>query len=71
MIERVRRARATFEKRINAFQGPDWPFYEKRIIVGKKRNESSAGSDNSPAQTSQSQSSGPTAPAAEPEKPKE
>jgi len=72
MIERVRRARATFEKRINAFQGPDWPFYEKRIIAGKKSTESSAGSDNaSLPQTAQSQSSGPSAPAAEPEKPKE
>jgi hypothetical protein len=36
MIERVRRLRAAFEKKINSFQGVDWPYYEKRIIVGKK-----------------------------------
>ncbi len=35
MIERVRRLRAAFEKKINSFQGVDWPYYEKRVIVGK------------------------------------
>ena len=39
MIERVRRARAAFERKANAFQGPDWPHYDKRIIVGKKTKE--------------------------------
>ena len=39
MIERVRRAREAFEKKANAFQGPDWPGYDKRIIVGKKKKE--------------------------------
>lgn len=37
MIERVRRVRAAFEKRINGFQGADWPYYVKRTIVGKKK----------------------------------
>ena len=37
MIERIRRAREAFERRANAFQGPDWPHYDKRIIVGKKK----------------------------------
>ena len=39
MIERVRRARAAFEKKTRAFQGPDWPYYEKRVIVGQKKKE--------------------------------
>ena len=37
MIERVRRARAAFEKKTKAFQGPDWPHYEKRVIVGQRK----------------------------------
>lgn len=37
MIERVRRARAAFEKKARSFQGPDWPYYEKRVIVGQKK----------------------------------
>jgi hypothetical protein len=39
MVERIRRAREAFEKRTKAFQGPDWPYYEKRIIVGQKKKE--------------------------------
>ena len=39
MVERIRRAREAFEKRAKAFQGPDWPHYEKRIIVGQKKKE--------------------------------
>ena len=39
MIERIRRAREAFDKKANAFQGPDWPYYDKRIIVGKKTKE--------------------------------
>jgi len=39
MVERIRRAREAFDKKANAFQGPDWPFYDKRIIVGKKTKE--------------------------------
>ena len=39
MIERIRRAREAFEKKANAFQGPDWPYYDKRIIQGKKTKE--------------------------------
>ena len=39
MVERIRRAREAFDKKANAFQGPDWPHYDKRIIVGMKKNE--------------------------------
>ena len=39
MVERIRRAREAFEKKTKAFQGPDWPHYEKRIIVGRKKKE--------------------------------
>jgi hypothetical protein len=39
MVQRIRRAREAFEKKTKAFQGPDWPYYEKRIIVGQKRKE--------------------------------
>jgi hypothetical protein len=39
MVQRIRRAREAFEKRTKAFQGPDWPYYEKRIIVGQKKKE--------------------------------
>ena len=39
MVERIRRAREAFEKKANAFQGPDWPYYDKRIIQGKKTKE--------------------------------
>ena len=42
MVDRVRRVRAAFEKRINGFQGADWPHYVKRTIVGKKRMEPSS-----------------------------
>ena len=46
MIERIRRAREAFERKANAFQGPDWPHYDKRIIVGKKKKpEASASSE--------------------------
>ena len=37
MIERIRRTREAFERKANAFQGPDWPYYDKRVIVGKKK----------------------------------
>ena len=39
MVERIRRAREAFEKKTKAFQGPDWPYYEKRVIVGQKKKE--------------------------------
>jgi hypothetical protein len=39
MVERIRRAREAFDKKANAFQGPDWPYYDKRIIQGKKTKE--------------------------------
>ena len=39
MVERIRRAREAFEKKTKAFQGLDWPYYEKRIIVGQKKKE--------------------------------
>jgi hypothetical protein len=39
MVGRIRRARESFEKKTKAFQGPDWPYYEKRIIVGQKKKE--------------------------------
>jgi hypothetical protein len=39
MVQRIRRAREEFEKKTKAFQGPDWPYYEKRIIVGQKKKE--------------------------------
>jgi hypothetical protein len=65
MIERVRRARAAFEKKTRAFQGPDWPHYEKRIIVGTKKKEPASGSEDSGAsQTSQSQNAASTLPVA-------
>jgi len=51
MIERVRRAREAFERKANSFQGPDWPYYDKRIIVGKKKTpEASASTETSPPQ---------------------
>ena len=39
MVERIRRAREAFDKKANAFQGPDWPYYDKRVIVGMKKKE--------------------------------
>jgi hypothetical protein len=39
MVERIRRVREAFEKRTRAFQGPDWPYYEKRAVVGQKKKE--------------------------------
>jgi len=39
MVERIRGAREAFEKKTKAFQGPDWPYYEKRVIVGQKKKE--------------------------------
>jgi hypothetical protein len=39
MVQRIRRAREEFEKKTKAFQGPEWPYYEKRIIVGQKKKE--------------------------------
>jgi hypothetical protein len=56
MIERVRRARAAFERKTRAFQGPDWPYYEKRVIVGKKKMEPATETEISgTTQASQSQ----------------
>jgi hypothetical protein len=63
MIERVRRAREAFERKANAFQGPDWPYYDKRIIVGKKKKPA----DSATGESSQTQ---PTL-SVEPDKPKE
>ncbi len=67
MIERVRRAREAFERKANAFQGPDWPYYDKRIIVGKKKKP---GEGSASSEISQSQNSAPTSPV-EPDKAKE
>ena len=39
MVQRIWRAREAFEKKTKAFQGPDWPHYEKRVIVGQKKKE--------------------------------
>jgi hypothetical protein len=63
MIERIRRTREAFERKANAFQGPDWPYYDKRIIVGKKKKPE----DSATGEASQDQ---PTLPV-EPDKPKE
>jgi hypothetical protein len=63
MIERVRRAREAFERKAKAFQGPDWPYYDKRIIVGKKKKPEASSS----SETSQSQATLPI----EPDKAKE
>lgn len=70
MIERVRRAREAFDRKANAFQGPDWPYYDKRIIVGKKKKPGSGSEDSAASQTSQSQNSASTLPV-EPDKAKE
>jgi hypothetical protein len=51
MVERIRRAREAFEKKANAFQGPDWPFYDKRIIVGKKKKEDGVAAEDQPNST--------------------
>ena len=45
MVERIRRLRAAFEKKINSFQGVDWPYYEKRVIVGKKKKDEAPTAD--------------------------
>jgi hypothetical protein len=63
MIERIRRAREAFERKANAFQGPDWSYYDKRIIVGKKKKPEGSTTD----EASQAQ---PTLPV-EPEKSRE
>jgi hypothetical protein len=47
MVERIRRLKAAFEKKINSFQGVDWPYYEKRVIVGKKKKEQAPTTDPS------------------------
>jgi hypothetical protein len=39
MVQRIRRAKDAFEKKTKAFQGPNWPHYEKRVIVGQKKKE--------------------------------
>ena len=70
MIERVRRAREAFDKKANAFQGPDWPYYDKRIIVGKKKKPGTGSEDSGASQTSQAQNSASTLPV-EPDKAKE
>jgi hypothetical protein len=70
MIERVRRAREAFDRKANAFQGPDWPYYDKRIIVGKKKKPGPGSEDSAASQTAQSQDSASTLPV-EPDKAKE
>jgi hypothetical protein len=57
MIERVRRAREAFDRKANAFQGPDWPYYDKRIIVGKKKKPTTGSEGAGATQDSQSQNS--------------
>ena len=44
MIERVRRARSAFERKVRAFQGVNWPHYTKRLIVGKRTKEAAPAS---------------------------
>lgn len=39
MVERIRRLKEAFERKIHSFQGADWPYYAKRVIVGKKKND--------------------------------
>ena len=56
MIERVRRAREAFDRKANAFLGPDWPGYDKRIIVGKKK-KLAIGEGSATSETAQSQNS--------------
>ena len=53
MIERIRRTREAFERKANAFQGPDWPYYDKRVIVGKKKKpaDSATGEASQPQAT--------------------
>ncbi len=51
MVERIRRLRAAFEKKINSFQGVDWPYYEKRVIVGKKKKDEVSAAAPQPAAT--------------------
>jgi hypothetical protein len=70
MIERVRRAREAFDRKANAFQGPDWPYYDKRIIVGKKKKPATGSEDSGVSQTSEAQNSASTSPV-EPNKAKE
>ena len=70
MIERVRRAREAFDRKVNAFQGPDWPYYDKRIIVGKKKKPGTGSEDSGASPASQSQSGTSTLPV-EPDKAKE
>jgi hypothetical protein len=68
MIERVRRAREAFDRKANAFQGPDWPGYDKRIIVGKKKKPAT-GEGSATTKTAQSQNSSSNS-AVEPDKAK-
>jgi hypothetical protein len=71
MVERIRRAREAFDKKANAFQGPDWPHYDKRIIVGKKKKEdvlaaqAQADSTVTPASTETTPASSPQNPVPE------
>ena len=69
MIERVRRAREAFDRKANAFQGPDWPGYDKRIIVGKKKKPAT-GQGSATTETAQSQNAASNS-AVEPDKAKE
>jgi hypothetical protein len=70
MIERVRRARKAFDRKANVFQGPDWPYYDKRIIVGKKKKPTTGSEGAGATQDSQSQNSTSALPV-EPDKAKE
>ena len=69
MIERVRRAREAFDRKANAFQGRDWPGYDKRIIVGKKKKPAT-GEGSATTETAQSQNSASNSPVV-PDKAKE
>jgi hypothetical protein len=42
MIERVRKAREAFDKKIRSFQGVDWPYYTKRTIKGQLKETGDA-----------------------------
>ena len=57
MIERVRKAREAFEKKIRAFQGVDWPYYTERVIKGQLKKEDAPGQVPAPTSNPQEPSS--------------
>jgi len=63
MIERVRKAREAFDKKIRAFQGVDWPYYTKRVIKGQLKKE--AAEEQGQQTSSAGQSPEPILPSAE------